>query len=74
MKDVIYPSPNIKCDGCAETIKGALANLNGVDSVEVDVPSKRVTVHYDENVVTPAVIEQHMAQVGFPSPGPQPVA
>lgn len=72
MKNVMYPSPNIKCEGCADTIKGTLSQLPGVNAVQVDVASKRVTVDYDEDATTPDVIQQHMAQVGFPSPGPQP--
>lgn len=68
----MYPTPGIKCDGCANTIKGVLCALDGVHEVRVDVDSKRVSVDYDANLITDSQIRGHLSQAGFPSPGPQP--
>jgi copper chaperone len=41
---------NIKCDGCASTIRDALGRISGVHEVEVDIAAGRVTVTADENL------------------------
>jgi copper chaperone len=43
--------PDISCEHCERTIKGALEPIAGVSLVQVDIPSKRVTVEYDETRV-----------------------
>ncbi|HEX8268213.1 MAG TPA: heavy metal-associated domain-containing protein [Pyrinomonadaceae bacterium] len=43
-------APEIVCGGCASSIKKALGNIAGVSYVDVDVPTKKVTVSHDENV------------------------
>ena len=43
--------PDISCEHCERAIKGALEPLAGVQSVRVDIPSKKVTVQYDESAV-----------------------
>lgn len=67
MEKVLYPTPGIKCDGCANTIKGALCALDGVHDVSVDVSSKRVSVDFDPTVITDGQIRQHLSQAGFPA-------
>ena len=42
-------APEITCGGCANSIKNALAKLNGVSQTEVDIDSKIVTVKHNEN-------------------------
>ncbi len=44
--------PDISCGHCEQTITGALAPLDGVQSVRVDIPTKKVSVEYDPSVVT----------------------
>ena len=67
MEKVMYPAPAIKCDGCANTIKGALCALDGVSDVRVDVPSKNVSVDFDPSIITDDQIRQHLSQAGFPA-------
>lgn len=40
--------PDISCEHCERTITEALTPLEGVRSVQVDIPQKRVQVDYDE--------------------------
>lgn len=40
-------APEIVCGGCASSIKKAFAGVEGVSSVVVDVPTKKVTVNHD---------------------------
>jgi len=41
---------NIKCEGCASTIRDALGRIGGVHEVEVDIAAGRVTVAADEGL------------------------
>ncbi len=42
--------PGIVCDGCASAIKNALGKVSGINSVEVDVGKKVVTVEHEEEI------------------------
>lgn len=39
-----YSVPEISCGHCKSTIEGAVQALGGIDSVEVDIDAKTVTV------------------------------
>jgi len=41
---------NIKCEGCASTVRDALGRIGGVHEVEVDIAAGRVTVAADEGL------------------------
>lgn len=43
--------PDISCEHCERTITEALTPLEGVRSVRVEIPEKRVHVDYDESSV-----------------------
>jgi copper chaperone len=43
--------PDISCEHCERAITGALAPVDGVNSVSVDIPSKQVKVDYDPSQV-----------------------
>lgn len=51
MTQVILTVPDISCGHCEATVKGALTPLPGVREVRVDIPTKQVTVQYDEGQV-----------------------
>ena len=48
--EYVIVADNIKCDGCASSIKDALGRLDGVQAVDVDVDSGRVTVSADDGL------------------------
>jgi copper chaperone len=54
----------ITCGGCANAIKKAVSALPGVTGVEVEVPTKQVTVTHDDRVDRPAV-EAAVTRAGF---------
>ena len=60
-----FKAPDIECDGCANAIKRALANVSGVASVEVDVAEKVVTVQHDTALSREAVASA-LDRAGFP--------
>ena len=50
-------APEIVCGGCASSITKAFADVEGVSAVEVDVPTKRVTVHHDQATSRERIVE-----------------
>jgi copper chaperone len=51
MANVILNVPDISCEHCERTITNALTPVDGVRTVNVDIPSRQVRVDYDESAV-----------------------
>ncbi len=47
MKNISYKVPAIHCNHCAHTIKMELSEINGIESVQVDVNKKEITVTFE---------------------------
>lgn len=56
-KTTTVTAPEIVCGGCAGSIKKALGNVAGVKEVEVDVPTKKVSVGHDETVSRENIVD-----------------
>lgn len=65
-KSVSLKAPDISCDGCARSIKSVLGDLNGVQTVDVDVASKTVHVSFTEEI-TETDIRTALDDAGFPA-------
>ena len=59
---------NIKCGGCAKSIRQSLEKLYGVTSVDVIVDEGKVIVEGDDAMVRDD-ISQKLVQMGYPEPG-----
>ncbi len=57
-----YSVPDISCDHCKRAIEGEVAQVDGVDSVQVDVETKVVQVH---GPATDADIRAAIAEAGY---------
>jgi len=57
------------CPTCANTVERALAQTEGVESVEVHYTTGRVVVEYDPDVADPATFHTTIENQGF---DPQP--
>jgi copper chaperone len=57
MTTATYNVPDISCGHCVEAITGAVSPLEGVDSVDVSVDAKTVTVagSFDDAAVRAAI-------------------
>ena len=51
MANIILHVPDISCEHCERTITNALTPVDGVRTVHVDIPTRQVTVDYDESAV-----------------------
>lgn len=59
-------SKRIMCGGCAKNVTETLTKVSGVKSVNVDVPTKTVTVDFDESKTSVDSLKQAMAGAGYP--------
>lgn len=57
---------DIECGGCANSIKNSLGKLLGVQTVDVDLTSKDVTVTFDTEQTSSTALQQRLASIGFP--------
>jgi len=55
---------NLKCNGCATTVKKELYKINGVQSVDVDVEFDAVSLSYEN--VDRSVIIKKLHSLGYP--------
>jgi copper chaperone len=64
MKTEILKVANMKCDGCATTIKNELKKINGLQAADVDIENDSVTVTYDDAVRDEVVSK--LLSLGYP--------
>ena len=58
--------PDISCEHCERTIKETLTPVDGVKSVNVDIPGKSVKVDYDESAVNIDKFKELLAEEEYP--------
>jgi copper chaperone len=66
MTSLTVHCPEIECEGCANAIKRSLGAVGGVQTVEVGVEDKKVTVRYDEAQVSEPALRERLGRAGFP--------
>ncbi len=60
MTTLVYSVPGVSCAHCRQAIEGEVSQVQGVESVEVDLEAKRVTVSgepLDEAAILGAIDE-----------------
>ena len=67
MPELTVHAPDIECEGCANSIKRAVGKMNGVDTVDVDIAKKDITVHYARDLfMNREKLEETLDRIGFP--------
>lgn len=59
---------NLKCGGCANTIKKGILSIDGVTDVSVDVEASKVTIDTKDNSVLTKV-KNKLSMMGYPEVG-----
>ncbi|CAN5399281.1 hypothetical protein BH11BAC1_BH11BAC1_07100 [soil metagenome] len=65
MKEEEIKVANLKCSGCAASIKKALEKITGVSKAVVYLDADTVSVRYDENIKRETIIEK-LHSLGYP--------
>ncbi len=63
--DTLYVKSSVVCQTCRRTIIKGLSTQKGIRWVEVDVPTKVITVAYRSDKTTPAVIRESIRRLGY---------
>lgn len=66
MATTVLNVPDISCEHCQRTITEALQPVDGVQSVSVDIPSKQVTVQYDESATGVERFKEILQEEDYP--------
>jgi copper chaperone CopZ len=65
MKTTVLYAPDIMCGGCAASIHKALADVDGIGGVDIDVAAKHVSVTHDDVLVTVDHLVTRLDHAGF---------
>ena len=65
MKNILYKIPAIHCGHCSHTIKMELSELEGVESVQVDVAKKEVAITF-ESPASEQKIRELLIEINYP--------
>jgi copper chaperone len=66
MSSVTLNVPDISCEHCEHTITSTLQPVDGVRSVEVDIPTKQVKVEFDETQVSVDKMKELLEEEDYP--------
>ena len=66
MATVVLSVPDISCEHCERTIREALASVQGIQHLEVNIPAKQVRVTYDEAQVAAERVKEILQREGYP--------
>lgn len=66
MAKVILNVPDISCEHCVRTVTQTLTPIQGVRTVAVDLPTKRVNVDYDERLVSVERMADALQEEDYP--------
>jgi len=65
VEEKVLHVPDISCEHCVKTIDRALGALQGVQSVQTDVPTRTVHVRYNPQQVTVEQVAATLDEVGY---------
>ena len=66
MESVALVAEDISCDHCQHAIETAVGDMDGVETVSVDIPTKTAHITFDSSRVSRRGIETVMAEEGYP--------
>ena len=66
MSNITLNVPDISCEHCERAITSALAPVEGVRTVSVDIPGKQVRVEYDEAQVNLETMKGILQEEDYP--------
>ena len=69
METLELKAPDISCGHCVSTIREAVTRLGGVEFVDADIPSGRVTLRHEPGRTGRSEIQRAMAGAGYPVDG-----
>ena len=66
MATTVLTVPDISCEHCVRSVTEALTPIDGIQTVSVDLPTKQVTVAYDQSQVDVDKMKEVLAEEDYP--------
>jgi copper chaperone len=66
MATTVLTVPDISCEHCVRSVTNALTPVDGVQDVQIDIPTKQVTVAYDNAKVDVEQMKAILAEEDYP--------
>lgn len=60
-----FKATQMRCGGCANKVKRCLSAVEGISNVEVDLPTKVVTVNYDKTKTSPEKMVEAFKTINY---------
>lgn len=64
-QNILLTVSGMSCQHCVKSIKNAVGSLNGVESVNVDLDSRKVSVVFDDEKVSLQTIKDVIEDQGY---------
>jgi len=65
LSKVQFKADQIRCGGCANKVKKLMLGIDGVDSANVEMPAKVVTVYYDKAKTSPEAMKEAFKTINY---------
>ena len=65
LTEAIWSVPNIKCEGCAGTLKDILNGFKGIACVSVKTDEKKVALRFDATQASETQLKDLLGKAGF---------
>ncbi len=62
---IIIPIGGMTCASCASSVEKVVKQLDGIDSVKVNIATEKANISYDQNIVQLAEIKKAIEQAGY---------
>lgn len=69
MKTHSFIVENLKCNGCANTIRKEISKFSGVQNVNVDTEQSLITIEMDDIANELEKIKEKLVKIGYPEMG-----
>ncbi len=66
MATTVLTVPDISCEHCVRSVTDALTPIDGIQTISVDLPTKQVTVAYDQSQVDVDKMKEVLASEDYP--------
>ena len=66
MATTVLNVPDISCEHCERAISGALAPVEGVRNVQVNIPARQVLLDYDEQQLDLNRVKEILQEEDYP--------
>lgn len=65
MKEEVYIIEGMSCASCSSAIERITRKIDGVERSDVNLPTEKMTILYDDSIVTPEIIIGKIKKAGF---------